>query len=124
MGNAVGTILLIGGVIVVGVLFWKRCEIDFMKSLCDEKGTAQTRALSKKIQDQSDFSIPKTAEDVRKYLGGSTKIDTTPKKPGTAVFEPGDAYINGKLVKGGGKPKANYANSLYSVTPNVLRLAI
>ncbi len=121
MGSAVGTILLIGAAIAGGVLIWKRCEIDFMKFMCDNKGSAKMQAISKTIQDQSDFSVPKTAEAVRQYLGGSTKIDTTPKKPGTAVFEPGDSYINGKLVKGGG---SKYANSLYSATPSGVRLSI
>ncbi len=43
--------------------------------------TEDPKVVSKRIQDQSDFSNPKTAAAVKQYMGGSTKVDTTPKPP-------------------------------------------
>ena len=76
MSSAGGIILAIAAIAVVGGLVWKRCEIDFMKFMCEKKGgSAQMQAISNQIKKQSDFSNPDTAKAVKQYIGATNNSD-------------------------------------------------
>ena len=82
------------------------------------------RVVSKRIQDQSDFSVPKTATAVKQYIAATNKNAGTPA--GGTSGPNGTGYnCNSTLCKlyptnCPGCKKANYANSLFTT----MRLAI
>lgn len=138
------TLLVIGALGLAVVAFLKRCEWfdvcgelsldeligqhNSLPTIADNPKTSNYRStlltkadpkvVSRKIQDQSDFSNPKTAAAVKQYMGGSTKVNTTPRPPQKYPCNTGLCASSGLHTRACAHcpgSKASYATAYYSL---------